>query len=157
MYINLTLLGQMITFIVFVWFTMRYVWPPIIKAIHERQKQISEGLAAAERGKRELELAKHKSTEILRDAKLEASHLIEQANQRSVQIIEEAKEQARKESKQIIDYAHIKVEQMTASAKEALRKEVADLVVAGAEKVIDKEVDKHTHEKALSELIAELS
>ncbi|OGT30035.1 MAG: F0F1 ATP synthase subunit B [Gammaproteobacteria bacterium RIFCSPHIGHO2_12_FULL_35_23] len=156
MNINLTLIGQMITFIVFIWFTMRYVWPPITKAMQERQKRISEGLSAAERGKRELELAKHKATEILREAKLNASHLIEQANKRAVQIIEEAKEQARKESQQIIDYAHTEIEQMTANTKDALRKEVADLVVTGAEKVIEKEINKQIHDKVIDELVAEL-
>ncbi len=156
MTINITLLGQIITFLVFIWFTMRYVWPPIMKAVHDRQKRIADGLEAAERGKRELELAKHKSVDILRDAKLEASQLVEQANKRSGQIIEEAKEQARQESQQIIDYAKTEVGQMVESAKEALRKDLANLVVDGAQKVIEKEIDPHSHDKVLNELVAEL-
>lgn len=156
MSINLTLLGQIITFLVFIGFTMRYVWPPIMKAVHDRQKRIADGLEAGERGKRELELAKHKSVDILRDAKLEASQLVEQANKRSGQIIEEAKEQARKEGQQIIDYAKTEVEQMIASAKDSLRKEMASLVVQGAEKVIEKEIDQSAHDKLLNELVAEL-
>jgi F-type H+-transporting ATPase subunit b len=157
MSINLTLLGQMITFALFIWFTMRYVWPPINKAIQERQKTIADGLEAAEKGKRELELAKHKSVQILRDAKLEASHIIEQSNQRAGQIVEEAKEQARKESQQIVDYAQVQVEQMKQSAKAELAEGYASLVVDGAEKVIEKEIDTATHDKALKELIGELS
>src|SRR3990167_8035414 len=112
MSINLTLIGQMITFLIFIWFTMRYVWPPIIKAIHDRQKQIADGLAASERGKRELELAQHKSVELLRDAKFSASQIIEQANKRAMQIVEEAKEQARVESQHILDNASREVSQL---------------------------------------------
>jgi len=156
MSINLTLIGQMITFLIFIWFTMRYVWPPITKAIQERQKRIADGLAAAERGQRELELAQHKSVEILRDAKLEASRIVEQANKRAAHISEEAKEQARIDSQQILANADREVHQMLMTAKESLRKEVADLVVAGAEKVIEKEIDQRSHEKLLKDLITEL-
>ena len=147
----------MITFIVFILFTMRYVWPPIIKAIEERQKRIAEGLEAGERGKRDLELAKHKSVELIREAKLEASHLIEQASKRSGQIVEEGKELARKESQQIINHAQTEVEQMSLSLKESLRGELADLVVAGAERVIGKEIDHASHEKVLDEMVEELN
>lgn len=157
MNINLTLLGQMLTFIVFIWFTMRYVWPPITKAMHERQKRIADGLAAAERGQRDLELAQHKTVELMRDAKLEASQVVEQANKRALQIVEEAKEQARQESQQILARAQTEVEQMVMAAKDSLRKEMAELVVAGAEKIIRKEIDPSVHHKMLSELATELS
>jgi F-type H+-transporting ATPase subunit b len=146
----------MITFLLFIWFTMRYVWPPINKAIQDRQKNIADGLEAAEKGRRELELAKHKSVKILREAKLEASHIIEQSNQRAGQIIEEAKELARKESQQIVDYAHVQVEQMKQSAKAELAESYAGLVVDGAKKVIEKEIDTASHNKALQELMGEL-
>src|SRR3990167_10033738 len=97
MNINATLLGQFITFAILVWFTMRYVWPPITKAMHEREKKIAAGLEAAERGKRELEMAEHKALAILREAKGEASHIVELAHKRSIQIVDEAKENARQE------------------------------------------------------------
>lgn len=157
MEINITLLGQMITFAVFVWFTMRYVWPPIMRAMKARQQRISEGLEAAEQGKKELELAQHKSTEIIREAKLEASQIVEQANNRAAQILEEAKEDARQESQKILNRAHQEVEQMTLTAKEELRNELSSLVVDGAEKVVEKEIDPKTHQKMLDELVAELS
>lgn len=157
MELNITLLGQMITFAVFVWFTMRYVWPPIMRAMKARQQRISEGLEAAEQGKKELELAQHKSTEIIREAKLEASQIVEQANNRAAQILEEAKEDARQESQKILNRAHQEVEQMTLTAKEELRSELSSLVVNGAERVIEKEIDPKTHQKMLDELVAELS
>lgn len=157
MSINLTLIGQIITFCVFIWFTMKYVWPPITKAMRERQKHIADGLEAAERGQRELELAQHKSVEMIRDAKLEASHIIEHANQRSVQIIEEAKEQARQESQNIVKHANTEVQQMIVTAKESLRNQVAGLAVSGAKKIVQHDIDEKTHERLLAELADELS
>lgn len=157
MEMNITLLGQMITFAVFVWFTMRYVWPPIMKAMKARQQRISEGLEAAEQGKRELELAQHKSNEIIRDAKAEASHIVEQANNRAAQILEEAKEDARQESQKILNHAQQEVEQLKLSAKEELRNELSSLVVDGAERIVRKEVDAQTHKTMLDELMTELS
>lgn len=157
MSINLSFIGQIITFLIFIWFTMRYVWPPIIKAMHERQKRIAEGLAASDLGKKELELAHHKTTELLRDAKLEASHIIEQANKRALHLIEEAKEQARVEARQILANAEREVHQLVATAKETLRLELSDLVISGAKKVISKEIDEKSHSKMLDELVAELA
>jgi len=156
MSINLTLVGQMITFLVFVWVTMRYIWPPIDKAMQERQKRIADGLAASDRGKHELELAQHKAVEILREAKLEASHSIDQANNRAGQIVEEAKEKARLESQRILKYTEIEVEQMTAVAKEKLREEMVGLIISGTEKVLEKEVDKKAHDKMLEALVETL-
>src|SRR5258708_22941808 len=99
MNINATLLGQLITFAILVWFTMRYVWPPIMKAMHEREKKIAAGLEAAERNKRELELGEQKVIGMIREAKLEAVHILDQANKRSAKIMDEAKGQAREEQK----------------------------------------------------------
>lgn len=157
MSINLTLIGQMITFLVLVWFTMRYIWPPIMKAMHERQTRIADGLAAADRGEKALELAEHKAREILREAKQEASHIIEQANKRSGQILEEAREHARQESQNILEAARQEVQQMMLGAKTELRAVVADLVIAGAEKVIEKEIDPKVHQKLLDSLMNELT
>src|SRR3990167_9117588 len=103
--INATLIGQLLTFSLLVWFTMRYVWPPITKAMQEREKKIAAGLLAAEESKRALEVAEHKALNIIREAKLTASHIVEQANKRSLQIIEEAKEDARQEGKRIVERA----------------------------------------------------
>jgi|SaaInl4_135m_RNA_FD_contig_61_84560_length_561_multi_2_in_0_out_0_2 F-type H+-transporting ATPase subunit b len=153
MSINLTLIGQIITFCVFIWFTMKYIWPPITKAMHERQKTIADGLEAGERGKRDLELAQHKATDIIRDAKLEASHVVEHANKRSVQILEEAKEHARQEGQTILKQASTEVQQLLTAAKEGLRNDVANLVVAGAEKILQQDVNPTSHEKLLTELM----
>ncbi len=103
MEINATLFGQLITFALLVWFTMKYVWPPITKAMHEREKKIAAGLEAAENSKRELEQAKHKALAMIRDAQQEATQLVDQAQKRSAHFIEEAKESAREESKRILD------------------------------------------------------
>lgn len=153
MSINFTLIGQMITFFVFVWFCMRYVWPPIQKALHERQAKIAAGLEASDRGHRELELAQHRATEVLRAAKLEASQLIERANKRSVEILEEAKETARAEGQQILTHAKEEMAQMLQGAKAALQKEFVALVSLGAERILEKEVDAKTHQHYLDDLI----
>src|SRR3954471_2161950 len=97
MEINATLIGQLITFAILVWFTMKYVWPPITKAMHDREVKIAAGLEAAERGKRELEMAEHKALTIIHEAKQEASHIIDGAHKRSALLIDEAKEDAREE------------------------------------------------------------
>src|ERR1700722_15503516 len=103
--INATLIGQLLTFLILIWFTMKYVWPPLTKAMRDREKKIAAGLAAAERGKKELEHAEHKALTIIRDAKLEASQVIELAHKRSSQIVEEGKENARIEGNRILAHA----------------------------------------------------
>jgi len=154
--INLTLIGQMITFAVFVTFTMKYVWPPMTKALRERQKRIAEGLAASDRSKHELELAEHKASEMLRDAKLQAAKLIEEANKRSSHMIEEAKEQARLEGARIIKHAREEIIIEQNNAKEQLRQEVAGLALMAAGKVLDKEIDEASNSAILDKLIAEV-
>ncbi len=156
MEINATLIGQLITFAVLVWFTMKFVWPPITKAIEEREKKIAAGLEAAERGKRELETAEHKALNIIREAKLEASHVVEQAHKRSVQIIEEAKENARLEGKRIIEHAQEEIKREVNQTKEALRKQLAGLAIAGAEKIIKRNLDATTNAALLDEFAAEI-
>src|SRR5690348_14629335 len=101
--INATIIGQLITFAILIWFTMKYVWPPIMKAMHDREKKIAAGLEAAERSKRELEMAEHKAFSIIREAKQQASQIIEQANLHSAQLVEEAKSHAKQESQRIVD------------------------------------------------------
>lgn len=156
MEINLTLLGQMFTFIVFVWFCMKFIWPPLTKAIADRQVRIAEGLAASDKGKRDLELAKYRAQKILQEAKLNASHLVEKANKRAVEVVEEAKEKARHESEVIVSNGHREVEQMQATAKETLRDDVVKLSIQGAEKILQKDVDEKVHVNMLKSLAEQL-
>lgn len=156
MEINATLLGQLITFAILVWFTMKYVWPPITKAMHEREKKIAAGLDAAERGKRELDLAEHKALNIIRDAKQEATQIIDRAHKQSVQLIEEAKEDARKEGRRIIERAQEEITLEVNQTREALRKQLATLAVAGAEKIIQRNVDANVHSELLDKFAAEI-
>jgi F-type H+-transporting ATPase subunit b len=154
--INATIIGQFITFAILVWFTMKYVWPPIIKAIHDREKKIAAGLEAAERSKRELELAEHKSLSIIREAKQQATQIIEQANLHSSQLVEEAKSQAKVESQRIVDMAQGEIDREVAQAKEVLKSRLATLVVTGAEKIIQRNLDSSLHDDLLNKLAAEI-
>ena len=156
MEINATLIGQLITFALLVWFTMKYVWPPITKAMLEREKKIAAGLEATDRSKRELEMAEHKALSIIRDAKSEASQIAEQAHKRSVQIVDEAKENARVEAKRILEHARDEIELEVNQAKEALRKQLAGLAIAGAEKIIKRNLDASTNAALLDEFAAEI-
>lgn len=156
MEINATIIGQFITFAILVWFTMKYVWPPIIKAMHEREKKIADGLEAAERSKRELEIAEHKALTIIRDAKQQATQIIEQANLHSAQLVEEAKSQAKQESQRIVEMAQGEIDREIAQAKEALKSQLAVLAVTGAEKIIQRKLDPSIHHELLNELAAEI-
>src|SRR3990167_1105459 len=154
--INATLIGQFITFSLLVWFTMKYVWPPVIKAIHEREKKIAAGLEAAERSKRELEAAEHKALSIIRDAKLQATHVIEQSNLQSAQLVEEAKAHARQENLRIVEMAQGEIDREVMRAKESLKAQVAILAIAGAEKIIQRNIDPAIHHELLNKLAAEI-
>lgn len=154
--INATLLVQMITFALFVWFTMKFVWPPICSALEERAKTISDGLASAERGQRELELANKRVVESLGDAKIQANEIIDKANKRGNQIIDEAKQQAKVEADKQHQQGVERLNQDINQAKEALRKQVAGLAVIGAEKILLREVDKSANSDILDSLIKEI-
>ncbi|WP_025733257.1 F0F1 ATP synthase subunit B [Carnimonas nigrificans] len=156
MNINLTLIGQIITFVIFVWFCMKYVWPPISGALAEREKKISEGLNAADRAREELERAKAEAEQILRETREEASHIVEQARSRSNKMVEEARENARAEGQRMIDNAHSEIEQELQSAKAALRAQVSSLAVRGAERILESSVDEKQHADLLDKLTAEL-
>ena len=156
MNINLTLIGQSITFALFVWFCYAYVWPPLVNALAERQKKIAEGLAAAERGQHEQELAEKKAAEYLKDAKGQASEIIGQATKRATEIVDEAKDDARVEAGRIKTGADAEIEQEINRAREHLRKEVVVLAMAGAEKVLKREVDAAAHDGTLKDLAAQL-
>ena len=145
MNINFTLISQAIAFSVFIWFTVKFVWRPLLRAIEERQKTIADGLAAGERGRHELELASQRSSEVLKDAKQRASEIILQAEKRASEIVEEAKKVAREEGDRIIVAAKADIDHEMFSAKEALRQHVAELAVAGAAKILRREVDAKAH------------
>lgn len=156
MNINLTLLGQTIGFALFVWFCMKYVWPPLRDALHERQKKIADGLAAAERGEHEEELARQRGEETLREAKAQASEIIDNAQKRANEIVEESKETARSEADRIKQSAQAEIDREVTQAREHLRGQVVAIALSGAEKVLRKEVDKDTHARVLDELVEEL-
>ncbi|WP_017429149.1 F0F1 ATP synthase subunit B [Vreelandella jeotgali] len=156
MNINMTLIGQTIAFAIFVWFCIKYVWPPISNALHERQKRIADGLDAASRASRDLEVAQEQANQTLRESKEQASEILEQANNRSAQIIEDAREEARAEGERMIDGARAAIDQDMQRAREELRSQVADLAVLGAERVLESAVDEKAHRKLLDNLAAEL-
>lgn len=145
MNINLTLIAQLISFAVFVWFTMKFVWPPIVKALEERKAKIADGLAAAERGAHEQELAEKRAAERLHEAKQQASEIVAKAEKRAAEIVEEAKGNAREEGDRQLAAAKAEIEQETNKAREQLRTKVAELAVAGAEKILRKEIDAAAH------------
>lgn len=156
MNLNLTLIGQSVGFALFVFFCMKYVWPPITAALRERQTKITAGLEASKRAERDLELAQEKVGEQLKQAKEQAAEIIDQANKRGGQIVEEAKVQAREEGERLKAAALAEIEQETNRAKEALRAEVAELVVSGAEQVLGSSVDAGKHGEFLDKLAAGL-
>lgn len=156
MNINLTLFGQMLAFVAFVLFCMKYVWPPILGAMREREQKIADGLAAAEKADHDLELAQEKAVERLREAKEEAAGIVDAANRRAAQIVEESKDAARVEAERIKAAAQAEIEQETNRAREHLRSQVATLSLAGAEKVLGATIDQRAHAKLVDQLAAEL-
>lgn len=156
MNIGATLIGQMITFFLLVWFTMKFVWPPLMKAMEERRRRIADGLAAGEKGKRDLEQAQRQVQEALNKAKAQAGEILAQAERRSMEIVEEAKAQAKTEAERIVQGAQVELEREVNRAREQLRHTVADLAVAGASRILEKEVDKKTHARLLDDLVKQL-
>lgn len=156
MYVNATLVAQLVVFFILAWFTMKFVWPPIVKALDERATKIAEGLAAAERGKQSLELAAKRSAETVREGKEKVVELLVQAEKQSQQIIEEAKAQARIEADKVIAGAKAEIEQEAARARESLRERVADLAIAGAEKILRREIDAKAHADLLAQIKQDL-
>lgn len=156
MNLNLTILGQLIAFAIFVWFCMKFVWPPLTAAMAERASKIAEGLSAADRAATDLKLAQEKVAAQLRESKVQAADIIEQANKRANRIIDEAKEAARAEGDRLIAAAQAEVEQEVSRAKEELRGKLAALVLAGAEQVLQSSVDAKAHSVLVEKLAAEL-
>ncbi|MGL5633170.1 MAG: F0F1 ATP synthase subunit B [Azovibrio sp.] len=156
MNLNSTLFAQLVVFFILSWFTMKFVWPPIVKALDERAKKIADGLAAAERGKHDLELATKRSAESLREGKEKSAELLAQAEKRAAQIIEEAKAQAKIEAERVNAGAKAEIQQEAMRAKETLRDQVAALAVAGAEKILRREIDAKAHAELLSAIKQDL-
>ncbi len=154
--LNATLLVQTITMILFVWFCMKFIWPMLMNLIDERQTFIADGLAAAEKGTRSLEVAAVEKEKLLDNARGQAREIIDQANHRGNSIVEEARHTAGQESERILAAARANVEQETNRAREELRSQVAAFAVAGAEKVIAREIDPSTHRDLLDKLAAEI-
>jgi F-type H+-transporting ATPase subunit b len=156
MNINMTLIGQSITFAIFVWFCLKFVWPPIMTALAERKKQIADGLAAAERGAHEKELAEKKATETLHEAKGQAQEILAQAQKRANEIVDEAKSNAKTEGDRIVTAAQAEIEQELNRAKEQMREQVVAIAMAGAEKILKREINQSAHNDALKELASQI-
>jgi F-type H+-transporting ATPase subunit b len=153
---NATLIGQTIAFAVFVWICMKYIWPPLMGILEERTAKISEGLAAAQRGQKDLEDAQAKVGESLSEAKQQAQEIINQAQKRANEIVDEAKDAAREEADKIKVAASADIDQQITAAREHLRKEVSSIAVAGAQQILKREVDAKAHADVLDELVAQI-
>lgn len=156
MNINATLILQSIAMMIFVWFCMKFIWPPLLKAMDERRERIAEGLAASDRAEKELESAKVEVDKQIREARDKAGEIVDQANQRHSQIVDQAKEDATSERKKQVTVAEAEIAQAANQAREELRSSVASLAVLGASKILEKEVDADTHRELLDKLIAEI-
>jgi F-type H+-transporting ATPase subunit b len=154
--INITLFGEMLTFAALVWVMMKYIWPPLMKAIEERQQKIADGLAAAERGKNELALAQTNITEQLRQTKAEAVLMLNQASVQAGDYLEKKKAEADEERIKLLAQAKIDIEQEMNSAKYILQQQTADLVITAAEKILLQKVDSVTQKKLVNELISSI-
>jgi ATP synthase, F0 subunit b len=154
--INATLIGEALWFLFFIWITMKFIWPPLQRAMTARQQQIADGLAAGERGKQDLAQAQKRVDDALNEARGRAAEIIAQAEKRGTQIVEESKASAKTEGDRLIAAAKAEVEQAVSRAKEDLREQVAQLAVAGAEKILRREVDANAHAQMLTQLKQEL-
>lgn len=156
MNINATLIGQAIAFFLFVVFCMKYVWPPILQALEERKKKIADGLAAGEHGKREQALAEDRAKELLREAKEQAGEIITRADKRAAEIVDESKGDAKAEGERLLTAAKADINQELNRVKEDLRGQVVSIALAGASKVLEREVDETAHAELMNKLAAEI-
>lgn len=154
--ITFTLIAQALTFAVLIWFTAKFIWPPLMNAIETRQKTIADGLAAGERGKHDLEMAAKRSAEIIREAKEKAADILVGGDKRASEIVEAAKTQAKVESDRIIAGAKAEIDQEVFRAKEQLRTQVSAIALAGAGKILGREIDAKAHNDLLEKLVAEI-
>ena len=156
MNINATLLGQAIVFGILIWFSVKFIWPPLVKAIEDRQKKIAEGLAAAERGQTELQSAHGEAQAIVNQAREQAKKIVDQAHKREVSIVEEARNTAVEEGKRIVESSRQDAQQEKARARDELRKDVATLAVAGASRLLQREIDARAHADLIEQLAREI-
>jgi F-type H+-transporting ATPase subunit b len=154
--LNATIIGQSVAMLVFVWFCMKFIWPLILETIEERQTTIADGLAAADKGSRALEEAEAEKQVMLDEARSQAREILDQASTRANNIVEEARSEAGTEKDRILASAQAEVEQETNRAREELRGQVGALAVAGAEKILQREIDGSTHQDLLDKLAAEI-
>ena len=154
--INMTLIGQTIAMIVFVWFCMKFIWPPLLEAIEERQEKIAHGLAAAEKGEQSLEEARAQAGEIISDARKQATGILDQAHARANEIVADGKSDGTKERERQLAVAKAEIEQETNRAREELRGQVSAVALSGAEKILNREIDAAEHEEILGKLAREL-
>ena len=157
MNVNVSLFFQMIAFLLFVYLTKRYVWPPVMQAMQDRAKKIADGLAAAEAGTRKLEEASSQLQAVMKQAREQAAEVLAQANKRSVEIVEESKGQARVEGERLVAAARAQIQQEVGQAREALRREVATLAVAGAKQILGREIDAKAHADLLDKVAKQLN
>jgi F-type H+-transporting ATPase subunit b len=156
MNLNATIIGQMIAFALFVAFCMKYVWPPIMAALEERTKKIADGLAAAERGRHEQELAEKRAKQVIQEAKEQASEIISQAQRRGNEIVDESKDNARIEGDRILTSAKAEIDQEANRARDELRTQVGSVAIAGAAKILSREIDDKAHTDLLEELVGQI-
>jgi len=157
MNINLTLIVQVIVFVVLIWFTMKFVWPMILGPMEERSRKIASGLAAAEKGKLDLTQAEERAQVIIREARERAAQIVDQAGKRSTEMVEEAKGTASSEAQRLVSQAHEEAARESARAREGLAREVGKLAVEGASRLLEREVDPKTHAELLDRLAAEVA
>ncbi len=156
MNINATLLAQVLVFAALVWFTMKFIWPQVIDAIDKRNKEIADGLEAAERGRSELGAAQERIEKLVGEARGQASEIIDQANGRATRIVEEAREEGERERQRLVAAAHSEIERETSQARDELRGQVAALAIAGAEKILLREIDPSAHSEMLKRFSARI-
>lgn len=156
MNINATLIGQSIAFFVFVWFVMKYVWPPLLNVLNERKKTIADGLAAAERGKHQQEIAEKHAAEVIHEAKQQAAEIISRAEKRASEIIEEAKDTARAEGERLVTAANAEIAQEVTRAKEQLRGQVVSISVAAASRILKREINEQSQDELIKDLVAQI-
>lgn len=156
MNINLTLVLQMVAFGLFVWFCMKYVWPPIVNALQQRKEKIAEGLAAAERGQREQELGEQRALAVMKEAKSEGAEIVNQAQRRAAEIIDQAKQDARVEGERLVAASQAEIEQEVNRAREELREQVGQLAMRAAEKILEKEISATAHKSLVDSFAKQL-
>ena len=156
MTINATLIAQMLVFLILIWFTMKYIWPPLMTAMDERAKRISEGLSAAEKARKDLADADARVADEIRKARVEAAAIIDKAHQQANQIVDKARQDAIVEATRQKATAAADIESMAHRAREELRGQVASLAVSGAEKILKREIDANAHKALLDQLVAEM-